>query len=113
LNLIDNAIKYGHADGKVIVDARRGPDGRAEISVTDDGQGIPPEATGRVFERFYRVDKARSREQGGTGLGLAIVKHIIQLHGGEVWVQSEVGKGSTFSFSLPAEEAPEGAMGKG
>ena len=62
---------------------------------------IPPEAIGRVFERFYRVDRARARENGGTGLGLAIVKHIVQAHGGEVWVKSELGQGSTFSFTLP------------
>jgi two-component system phosphate regulon sensor histidine kinase PhoR len=73
------------------------------MSIQDDGPGIPPEALERVFERFYRLDKARSREQGGTGLGLAIVKHIIQRHGGEVGVQSEVGQGSTFFFTLPAK----------
>ena len=67
----------------------------------DDGPGIPPEALDRVFERFYRVDKARSREQGGTGLGLSIVKHIVQSHGGEVWAKSEPGKGATFFFTLP------------
>jgi signal transduction histidine kinase len=72
-----------------------------EVSVRDDGPGIPPEALERVFERFYRVDKARSRDQGGTGLGLSIVKHIVQSHGGEVWAKSEVGKGTTFFFTLP------------
>ncbi len=70
----------------------------------DDGPGIPPEALDRVFERFYRVDKARSREQGGTGLGLSIVKHIVQSHGGKVWVKSEPGKGATFFFTLPKGE---------
>ena len=68
----------------------------------DDGPGIPPEALERVFERFYRVDKARSRDQGGTGLGLAIVKHIVHAHSGEVWAASEPGKGATFFFTLPA-----------
>ena len=67
----------------------------------DDGPGIPPESLDRVFERFYRVDKARSRDQGGTGLGLSIVKHIVQAHGGEVWAKSELGKGATFFFTLP------------
>jgi two-component system phosphate regulon sensor histidine kinase PhoR len=69
--------------------------------VQDDGPGIPAEALERVFERFYRVDKGRSREQGGTGLGLAIVKHIVQSHGGKVWVKSEPGQGATFCFTLP------------
>ena len=78
-------------------------DGKVEAWVRDDGPGIPPDAQERVFERFYRVDKARSREQGGTGLGLSIVKHIIQAHGGEVRVDSEPGKGTTFYFTLPAD----------
>jgi two-component system phosphate regulon sensor histidine kinase PhoR len=102
-NLVDNAIKYGRAQGTVIVGGKKSDEGKIEIFVQDDGPGIPPESLDRVFERFYRVDKARSREQGGTGLGLSIVKHIAQAHGGEVWVKSEVGKGSTFYFTLPAE----------
>ncbi len=101
-NLIDNAIKYGRTQGRVTVGGRQTETGMIEVSVTDDGPGIPTEALDRVFERFYRVDKARSRDQGGTGLGLAIVKHIIQSHGGEVWVESELGKGATFYFTLPA-----------
>ena len=76
--------------------------GRIEVCVRDDGPGIPREALARVFERFYRVDKARSREQGGTGLGLAIVKHAVQAHGGEVRVESEPGQGAAFYFTLPA-----------
>ena len=72
-----------------------------ELCVADDGPGIPTEARERVFERFYRVDKARSRDAGGTGLGLAIVKHIVQSHGGKVWVESEPGKGARFHFTLP------------
>ena len=100
-NLLDNAIKYGRVDGTVVLSGRAlGKDG-VEISVQDDGPGLPPEALGRVFERFYRVDKARSREQGGTGLGLSIVKHIIQAHGGEVRVTSTLGQGATFCFTLP------------
>jgi two-component system phosphate regulon sensor histidine kinase PhoR len=100
-NLVDNAIKYGQANGSVRVGGKKLDDGRLEISVQDDGPGIPPEALDRVFERFYRVDKARSRDQGGTGLGLSIVKHIVQAHGGEARVESEPGKGATFFFTLP------------
>ncbi len=100
-NLVDNAIKYGRAQGTVTVGGKTTGDGKIEIFVQDDGPGIPAEALERVFERFYRVDKARSREQGGTGLGLSIVKHIVQAHGGEVRVQSELGKGATFFFTLP------------
>jgi two-component system phosphate regulon sensor histidine kinase PhoR len=77
--------------------------GQVEVFIQDNGPGIPPEALERVFERFYRVDKARSREQGGTGLGLAIVKHIVQSHGGRVWATSEVGHGATFYFTLPQD----------
>jgi two-component system phosphate regulon sensor histidine kinase PhoR len=104
-NLVDNAIKYGRAQGRVTVGGKKLDDGRLEIFVQDDGPGIPAESLDRVFERFYRVDKARSRDQGGTGLGLSIVKHIVQAHGGEVWVKSELGKGATFFFTLPAAEA--------
>lgn len=100
-NLVDNAIKYGRAGGEVVVSARVDEDKLVEMSVTDNGPGIPPDATDRVFERFYRVDRARSRDQGGTGLGLSIVKHIVQSHGGEVWVKSELGKGASFFFTLP------------
>ena len=101
-NLVDNAIKYGRVAGTVTVGGKTLDDGRLEIFVRDDGPGIPPEALDRVFERFYRVDKARSRDQGGTGLGLAIVKHIVHAHGGEVRVASELGRGATFFFTLPA-----------
>lgn len=100
-NLVDNAIKYGRPNGHVTVGGSRLEDGKLEVFVRDDGPGIPPEALDRVFERFYRVDKARSRDQGGTGLGLSIVKHIVQAHGGEVWARSELGKGTTFFFTLP------------
>ncbi|HWI55659.1 MAG TPA: ATP-binding protein [Bacillota bacterium] len=102
-NLIDNAIKYGRTAGTVTVGARSTEVGRVELWVQDDGPGIPPEALERVFERFYRVDKARSREQGGTGLGLSIVKHIVQSHGGKAWVRSTVGEGATFYFILPQD----------
>ena len=100
-NLVDNAIKYGRASGCVTVGGKKLDDGKLEIFVRDDGPGIPPEALDRVFERFYRVDKARSRDQGGTGLGLSIVKHIVQAHGGEVRAESVLGQGATFYFTLP------------
>jgi two-component system phosphate regulon sensor histidine kinase PhoR len=99
-NLIDNAIKYGRQEGAVKIGAHAAKAGEVEVVVEDDGPGIPPEALERVFERFYRVDKARSREQGGTGLGLSIVKHIVQGHGGRVWAKSEVGQGASFYFTL-------------
>ena len=103
-NLIDNAIKYGRTDGTVTVSARRASGAMVEVSVRDDGPGVPAEARQRIFERFYRVDKGRSREQGGTGLGLAIVKNVVQAHGGDVRVESTVGEGAEFFFTLPAEE---------
>ncbi len=99
-NLVDNAIKYGRPQGVVKVGGKKLDDDRMEIYVQDDGPGIPPESLDRVFERFYRVDKARSRDQGGTGLGLSIVKHIVHSHGGEVWAKSELTKGTTFFFTL-------------
>jgi len=105
-NLVDNAIKYGRSGGNVWWTARATGTDKLEISVRDDGPGIPADALNRVFERFYRADKARSREAGGTGLGLAIVKHIVQSHGGEVWATSEVGVGTTFFFTLPLQ-SPE------
>jgi two-component system, OmpR family, phosphate regulon sensor histidine kinase PhoR len=104
-NLVDNAIKYGRPDGTVTISGRAADGAQIEVFVQDDGPGIPPESLGRVFERFYRVDKARSREQGGTGLGLSIVKHIVQSHGGKVWVKSEAGRGATFYFTLPQDSA--------
>jgi len=104
-NLIVNAIKYGHKEGHVKVSGNTTDSGMIEMCVRDDGPGIPAEALDRVFERFYRVDKARSREQGGTGLGLSIVKHIVQGHGGKVWAKSELGKGAAFFFTLPPVES--------
>ena len=103
-NLVENAIKYGRGDGKVTVGTSPGGENQVTVWVKDDGPGLPPEAVGRVFERFYRADKARSREQGGTGLGLAIVKHIVQAHHGRVWVESQLGQGATFYFTLPRRD---------
>jgi two-component system phosphate regulon sensor histidine kinase PhoR len=100
-NLVENAIKYGRNEGCVTIGGHEGSEGKVELWVRDDGPGIPAEACERVFERFYRVDRARSRETGGTGLGLSIVKHIVQAHGGEVWLKSDLGAGATFHFTLP------------
>ena len=101
VNLLDNAIKYTPSGGKVRVGACQ-EDGFIRVDVADTGIGIPEADISRIFERFYRVDKARSRELGGTGLGLAIVKHIIQGHNGRLHVESTPGKGSVFSFSIKA-----------
>jgi two-component system, OmpR family, phosphate regulon sensor histidine kinase PhoR len=102
-NLVDNAIKFNRAEeGSVRISHEHAA--RDRISVTDTGDGIPPEHAKRIFERFYRVDRARSREMGGTGLGLAIVKHLARAHHGDVSVQSTPGKGSTFVIELPVPE---------
>ncbi|HQY05882.1 MAG TPA: ATP-binding protein, partial [Lacunisphaera sp.] len=101
-NLIDNAIKYGREQGRVQVGATALGAGWVQVFVRDDGPGIPAEARERVFERFFRLDKARARSQGGTGLGLAIVKNLVLAHGGEVRVESADGRGTTFYFKLPA-----------
>jgi two-component system phosphate regulon sensor histidine kinase PhoR len=100
-NLIENAIKYGRDAGRVSIGAKARSENEVEIWVRDDGPGIPAGARERVFERFYRADRARSAESSGTGLGLSIVKHIVQAHGGEVGVNSEPGTGTTFFFTLP------------
>jgi two-component system phosphate regulon sensor histidine kinase PhoR len=100
VNLIDNAVKYS-AEGSVVVVTLEERADEVVMSVTDEGQGVPREHLPRLFERFYRVDKARSRDLGGTGLGLAIVKHVAQIHGGRVSVDSVVGRGSTFRVHLP------------
>ena len=101
MNLTDNAVKYNRAGGRVMIRGYRQA-GMVLLSVTDTGIGIPPESTDRIFERFYRVDKGRSRELGGTGLGLSIVKHIASLYGGTVQVDSVLGEGTTFTVRLPA-----------
>lgn len=102
-NLLNNAIRFTDRGGAVLVQVEGGPD-TVQVSVQDNGIGIPRSQQSRIFERFYRVDKARSRETGGTGLGLSIVKHIVELHGGTVTVQSTVGVGSTFTIRLPAAQ---------
>ena len=102
-NLVDNALKYAASGGRIILGARPIPKA-VEFYVQDFGPGIPSEHLARLFERFYRVDKARSRESGGTGLGLAIAKHIVLAHGGAIRAQSELNHGSTFLFTLPLAE---------
>ena len=103
-NLVDNAVKYSDAGASVLVCARM-VDACVNISVRDRGIGIPRRDLQRIFERFYRVDRARSRDTGGTGLGLSIVRHVATNHGGDVSVESEEGEGSTFTLHLPAGSA--------
>jgi two-component system, OmpR family, sensor histidine kinase SenX3 len=106
-NLVENAMVYSDPGARVVVAAQvqaRGDDDHVEITVSDNGIGIPAAELGRIFERFYRVDYARSRSNGGTGLGLAIVKHIAAIHGGDVSVWSQVGQGSTFTLKIPAHD---------
>jgi signal transduction histidine kinase len=104
INLLDNAIKYTPAGGKVELTTEAIPQG-IRIRVKDTGIGIMHEHLPRIFERFYRVDKARSRKSGGTGLGLSIVKNIVEAHGGEVSVESHFNHGSTFTVTLPRVES--------
>jgi two-component system sensor histidine kinase SenX3 len=105
-NLIDNAIRYSPENTRVGVGVRA-KEGLIAISVTDQGEGLSPEDQERVFERFYRVDSARSRHTGGTGLGLSIVKHVVSNHGGEVTLWSQPGQGSTFTLRLPEMEGQD------
>ena len=112
-NLVSNAVRYTPAEGRIDVTWRVMPDGAGELSVADSGPGIAREHLPRLTERFYRVDGSRSRDTGGTGLGLSIVKHVVQRHGGELDIQSELGRGSTFRLVFPALRvramAPESA----
>jgi two-component system, OmpR family, phosphate regulon sensor histidine kinase PhoR len=101
INLVDNAVKYTPEGGRVTVQAQKAADGQIEVDVIDTGIGIPPADLPRITERFYRVDKARSRELGGTGLGLAIVKHLVFAHGGQLHIESEPGRGTTVRVTLP------------
>jgi two-component system, OmpR family, phosphate regulon sensor histidine kinase PhoR len=99
-NLLDNAVQYTQPGGKITLSAAP-RDSEVVVTVADTGIGIPVAEKERIFERFYRVDAARSREVGGTGLGLSIAKHIVEAHGGRIWVDSSVGQGSQFHFSIP------------
>ncbi len=111
-NLLDNAVQYTGPGGRIEVSARA--DGRdVVITVSDTGIGIPQADQTRIFERFYRVDTARSREVGGTGLGLSIAKHLVEVHGGRIWVDSEVGRGSSFHFTVPIHNNEHGAALRG
>jgi two-component system phosphate regulon sensor histidine kinase PhoR len=118
-NLLDNATQYTLSRGKIAVSAEA-RDAEVVFIVADTGIGIPKADQPRIFERFYRVDAARSREAGGTGLGLSIAKHIVEVHGGRIWVESEVGRGSRFHFTVPifdteraTRAAPAGATTRG
>ena len=103
-NLVDNAVRFTPAGGEVTVSASR-HNGSVELRVADTGVGIPPEHLPRLFERFYRVDPARSREDGGTGIGLAIARSVVEAHGGTITAESEIGRGSVFTFDLPVAPA--------
>ncbi len=102
-NLLSNAVRYTPAGGKIAIGLRQATDGDVQLWVSDSGAGIAPEHIPRLTERFYRVDRSRSRETGGTGLGLAIVKHVAQRHGGQVKIESQMGVGSVFTLQLPAD----------
>jgi two-component system phosphate regulon sensor histidine kinase PhoR len=107
-NLLENALKYARSGERIRTSARL-LTSEVQFTIQDFGPGIASEHLERIFERFYRIDKARSRESGGTGLGLAIVKHIVQAHGGRIWAESELGNGASFHFTLPFAPAPQSA----
>jgi signal transduction histidine kinase len=107
LNLVSNAVKYTYPGAQVVLRAFLNPAGLMQIDVEDNGVGISPEQQQHLFRRFYRADNPLRDEVGGTGLGLSIAKSFVELHGGEMWVQSESGKGSTFSFMLPLTQAEQ------
>jgi signal transduction histidine kinase len=102
-NLLGNAIKFSPDGGNIVVGVQDGGD-RLQVSVSDQGIGIPRDQHERIFERFYQVDGSAQRRYGGAGLGLAIVKRIVEDHGGQVWVESEPGRGSTFYFTVPKHQ---------
>jgi two-component system phosphate regulon sensor histidine kinase PhoR len=112
LNLLANAIKFNRAGGEVRVRAALNPAGQVAITIADTGVGIPSEDVPRIFERFYRVDKARSRQVGGTGLGLSIVKHVVERMKGMVTVESQLGRGSSFTLLLPPGVHEESSVTK-
>jgi signal transduction histidine kinase len=105
-NLLDNAVRFTPQGGHVTISATR-RDGSVDVAVRDTGPGIPREHLPRLFDRFYRVDTARSRDDGGTGIGLAIARSVIDAHGGRIWAESELGRGSTFTFELPVAARAE------
>jgi two-component system phosphate regulon sensor histidine kinase PhoR len=100
INLLHNAVKFSPNGGEIVVGVREG-DGEVVVWVRDPGIGVPRADLARIFERFYKVDRARVRGRGGTGLGLSIARHVVEMHGGRIWVESEEGEGSTFSFAIP------------
>jgi signal transduction histidine kinase len=106
VNLVSNAYRYTPAGGAIKVSVRPMADA-VQVDVADTGIGVPEQDRDKIFNRFYRTSQTLVSEQSGTGLGLAIVKSLIELHGGKVWLQSEVGKGSVFSFTLPLEDESE------
>jgi signal transduction histidine kinase len=108
-NLVENAVRYT-SHGSIRVRASTPPAGGTTLAVSDTGTGIPPEHLGRIFERFYRVDSARAREEGGTGLGLAIVRHLVEAHGGWVRAESVVGQGTTISVHFPSQSGSTGPI---
>lgn len=101
-NIISNALKYSPEGGTIRFNLEE-KDTKLEVSVSDEGVGIPKENLSKIFDRFYRVDKARTRKLGGTGLGLAIAKEMVVAHGGDIWVKSKEGIGTTIHFTLPLE----------
>jgi signal transduction histidine kinase len=105
-NLLDNAVRFTPAGGRITITASR-HNGAVDVAVADTGPGIQAEHLPRVFDRFYRVDEARSRDDGGTGIGLAIARSVVEAHGGRIWAESEPGRGSTFTFELPVADAIE------
>jgi signal transduction histidine kinase len=111
INLINNAIRHTPVGGSIEVEAQRGfPDGAVRVEVRDTGEGIPPDDLPHIFERFYRGEKSRSRTTGGAGLGLAIAQGFVEAHGGRLWAESELGKGSAFIFTLPAQTDADSSL---
>jgi two-component system phosphate regulon sensor histidine kinase PhoR len=104
INLLHNAVKFSPEGGEVVVGVREG-EGEVLVWVRDPGIGVPSTDRVRIFERFYKVDRARVRGRGGTGLGLSIARHVVESHGGRIWVESEEGEGSTFTFTIPLAPA--------
>jgi len=113
VNLLDNAIKYSPAGSQILVRVKSGGDRQILLEVIDQGPGIPSEHQPHVFDRFFRVDKARTREWGGAGLGLSITRWAVEIHGGEITLESEEGKGSTFRVSLPLVKDSSTSPSKG